>query len=70
MILKSKLVKEKGGFGQKIYDYIYGLMIKERYSLLNKVVLGQITQGAADNLKSQAYEGYIRESKLWALYGN
>jgi hypothetical protein len=26
MILKSKLVEEKGGFGQKIYDYIYGRM--------------------------------------------
>ena len=40
-------------FGQKLYDYIYGPMIEERYSLLNKVVLGQITQEAAGNLKAK-----------------
>jgi len=51
--LKSKLVEEKGEFGQKLYNYIYGSLIEERYNLLNKVELGEITQEVAENLKAK-----------------
>jgi hypothetical protein len=52
-VLKSKLVEEKGEFGQKLYDYIYEPLLEEKYTLLNQVLQGIITQKEAEALKAK-----------------
>ncbi len=51
--LKIKLVEENGDFGQKLYDYIYGSLLEEKYSLLNQVLQGVITEDETKSLKAK-----------------
>ncbi|MEI6187916.1 MAG: hypothetical protein WCP46_05385, partial [Alphaproteobacteria bacterium] len=51
--LKSKLVEEKGEFGQKLYDHIYESLLEEKYNLLNQVLQGIITEEEKETLKAK-----------------
>jgi hypothetical protein len=51
--LKSKLVEEKGEFGQKLYDYIYKPLLEEKYDLSNQLLLGDIKKEDTENLKAK-----------------
>jgi tetratricopeptide (TPR) repeat protein len=46
-------LKEQGEFGQKVFNYIALPSLLEKYSLLNDVARGMLTQEEADSLKSQ-----------------
>ena len=50
--IKQQL-ETKGEFSQKLYKYIYTTMLEEKYTLLNKVVQGSITQEEAEILKAK-----------------
>ena len=50
--IKERL-EEKGEFGQKLYEYIYSPIIKEKYKLQNKIVQGILTGDEANNLKAK-----------------
>ena len=43
----------KGEFGHKLYDYVYSLLLEEKYDLLNKVIQGTLTQKEAKVLKDK-----------------
>jgi hypothetical protein len=51
--LKSKVVEEKGEFGQKLYDYIYEPLLEEKYRLLNQVLQGVISKDETETLKAK-----------------
>lgn len=43
----------KGEFGNKLYDYIYIPMLEEKYTLLNKIINGELTKEQAEASKAQ-----------------
>lgn len=51
-----KNLREKGEFGQKLYDYIYTPAVEEKYDLLNKVLQGVLTAEDAESLQSKQIE--------------
>jgi hypothetical protein len=46
-------LEAKGEFGDKLYDYIYSPMLEEKYSLLNKIISGELTEEQAATLKAK-----------------
>ncbi len=50
--IKQQL-EAKGEFGNKLYDYIYAPTLEEKYSLLNKVIGGELTEEQAAALKAK-----------------
>ncbi len=49
----KKFLSTKGEFGQKLYDYIYAPVIKEKYDLLNKIAQSTLTEEQADTLRTK-----------------
>ncbi len=50
--IKTQL-EEKGEFGRKLYEYIYEPSLAEKYSLLNQVLQGVITEEETEALKAK-----------------
>lgn len=46
-------MKERGDFGQKVFDYIYLPAFAEKYALLNDVIRGVLTEEEAKSLQSK-----------------
>ncbi len=50
--IKTQL-EAQGEFGKKLYDYIYGPLLEEKYALLNQALQGIITEDEIETLKAK-----------------
>ncbi|MCT4635303.1 MAG: tetratricopeptide repeat protein [Rickettsiales bacterium] len=50
--IKTQL-EAKGDFGKKLYEYVYSPILDVKYDLLNKIILGELTEEQFESLRAK-----------------